>query len=92
MAAVVIRSILASGGALRASEARNSSTAAGGSLDLGEHPVDVVADQAAEPEAGRERVHERPEAHSLDDPLDADRRPDPLAHPSSVATGGTGRT
>jgi hypothetical protein len=61
-------------------------------LDLGEYPVDVVADQPAEPEARRQRVHERPEADSLDDALDPDRRPDALAHPSSVATRYNGRT
>ena len=63
-----------------------------GPLDLSEHPVGVVADHAAEPEAGGERVHERTEADPLDDSLDPDRRPDPLVHPSSVATGGTGST
>ena len=45
-------------------------------FDLGEHPVDVVADQAAEPEAGRQRVHERAEADPLDDPLHPDSHPD----------------
>ncbi len=64
----------------------------GRSLDLGEYPVHVVADQPAEPEAGRQRVHERPEADSLDDALDPDRRPDALAHPPSLATRDSRRT
>ncbi len=45
-------------------------------LDLGEHPVDVVADQPGEAEPGRQRVHEGPEADSLDDALHPDGRPD----------------
>jgi hypothetical protein len=55
------------------------------SLDLGEHAVDVVANVAAQPEPGRDGVHERPEAHALNDAGNPDERPDPLAHHSSVA-------
>ncbi len=45
-------------------------------LDLGEHPVEVVADQPGQAQAGGQRVHERAEADALHDPLHADRRPD----------------
>ena len=52
----------------------------GAAFDLSEDAVDVVADQAGEAEARRERVDERPEADALDDALNPDRGPDYFAH------------
>src|SRR5215469_4274411 len=57
-------------------------------LHLDEHAVDVVVDQAAQPEPGRERVHERPEADPLDDSLDPDGRPDHGGHGLAALPGG----
>ena len=54
-------------------------------LDLGENPVGVVADEAAQAQRGRQRVHERAETDPLDDPLHPDGRPDPFSHHPSVA-------
>ena len=79
-ALVVTRSILASGGASRSSRSRKSLTVAGRPLDLDEHAVQVVADEPAEAQPGRQGVHERAEADALDDPLHPNRRSDKLAH------------
>ena len=75
-ARVVTRSILASGGAWSSSRPRNSADRGFRPLDLGEHAVEVVADQPGQPQAGGERVDERAEADALHHPLDPDRRPD----------------
>ena len=54
-------------------------------FDLDEHPVHVVAHQAAEAEPGGQRVHERAEADALNDALDPDTGPDAFRHHPSVA-------
>jgi hypothetical protein len=51
-------------------------------LDLDEHAAFVVPDEAAEREPMRHRVHERPEAHPLDDTADLDSHA--LGHAGSV--------
>ena len=58
----------------------------GFALDLREHAVDVVADEAGQTQARRQPVYERPEPDALDDACYPHRGPDdPFAHPSSVA-------
>ena len=54
-------------------------------LDLGEHAVGVVADQPGQAEPGGQPVDKRAETDALHDALDADCRPDPPGHPSSVS-------
>ena len=55
-------------------------------LDLGEYPVEVVADQSGQAQAGRQGVDERAEADPLDHPLDPDRCPDRV-HETSLGAG-----
>ena len=82
MGVAVTRSTRASGGASRSSAREKLLRPPPGALHLGEHAVDVVADQAREAQAGRQRVHEGPEADSLDDALHPDGRPDSRGHGS----------
>ena len=91
IAAAVTRSTLASGGASRSSARRNSADRRRRAFHLGEHPVDVVTDQAGEAEPGRQRVHEGPEADPLDDALHPDGRPGSLDRFAQSTAAGTGR-
>ena len=57
-------------------------------LDLDEHAGRVVAHVAGQPEPGRQRVDERPEAHPLDNALDLDQRADARFHPRIISSAG----
>jgi hypothetical protein len=58
--------------------------AGGWPLDIDEHAVDVVADNAGQSATGRKRVHERAKPDALHHPFDPNPAPYAIGHRISV--------